>query len=186
MHVPNGISPDILKDDHFCTIRRLGELCHIFTRDIPEERLQHEVYRVYQERENGEKGLLFGYCLMKPGRVVDEYFMTVGHTHQMPNGEVYFGISGIGVLLMHDERNPSLCRAEEIAPGKIIYVPAHWAHRHVNVGSVDLVTAFAVNAEAGHNYDHIKEHPFQHTVVHDPRSIYRIVQNDVNAQEGAL
>lgn len=176
MYVLSAITPEVLKDDHLCTIRRLGDLGHIFMHNIPEEQAQREVYRVYQEREVGHAGLLFGYCLMRPGCIGNEYFMTAGHTHREPNGEVYFGICGNGILLMQNEKEPSQCCAEEITPGKIVYVPAQWAHRHVNVGSVDLVTGFAVNAEAGHNYDHVKKHPFQHAVVYDLANTYRIVQ----------
>ena len=47
--------------------------------------------------------------------------------------------------------------AQEIAPGKAVYVLKRWVHRSINVNSDEpLITFFVFRANAGHDYGTIE------------------------------
>jgi glucose-6-phosphate isomerase len=39
---------------------------------------------------------------------------------------------------------------------RLVYVPPHWGHRSINVGSEPLISFCAYQADAGHNYGDIE------------------------------
>jgi glucose-6-phosphate isomerase len=92
---------------------------------------------------------------IRAGTVGGEYFMTKGHQHPDPQGEIYLGISGVGGLLMFDGK-----RAEwlEISRGVIGYIPPGWAHRSVNIGTEDYKFLAVYPGAAGHDYQWVVEH----------------------------
>jgi glucose-6-phosphate isomerase len=101
------------------------------------------------------------FCISKlyPGRVGEEYFMTKGHYHAVvETGEVYLGLKGQGLMLM--KTSDGVCRWEEFAPGKLIYVPPYWAHRSVNTGAEPLISLCMYPGDAGHSYGDIKSEGF--------------------------
>ena len=120
------------------------------------------VYRVqyyFPVPEGTEGGLFFGNTTVFPGKVGDEYFMTKGHFHAIGNrGEYYWCIEGRGLLLKMDKDNHSW--AEEMLPGSLHYMPAHVAHRSINVGKEPLVIGACWPADAGHDYGSIQEKGF--------------------------
>lgn len=49
--------------------------------------------------------LQFGTTILYPGKVGEEYFMTKGHFHTiLDTSEIYYGLSGRGMMLMETPR----------------------------------------------------------------------------------
>lgn len=107
--------------------------------------------------------LAFCTTTMRPGLVGDEYFMTKGHYHEdETTAEIYYTISGSGILLAETENNDHCCL--EMKKGSIIHVEPGWAHRTYNTGDEPLVFLAVYPATAGHNYKKIEQGGFSHTV----------------------
>ncbi len=84
-----------------------------------------------------------------PGTCAGEFFMTKGHQHVNPEGEIYLGLSGVGGLLLFDG---GTSRWIDMAPGVIGYIPPVWAHRSVNVGTEPYRFLAVYPGRAGHDY----------------------------------
>ncbi len=122
----------------------------------------YEVYEVQRPEVAGE--LLHGMSVVHAGLVGDEYFMTKGHYHLVRDAaELYYCLAGHGMLLMEDEKGE--WAAEELSPGRVVYVTPHWAHRSINVSDQeDLVTLFVYPGSAGHDYGAIAQKGFRKRV----------------------
>jgi glucose-6-phosphate isomerase, archaeal len=117
-------------------------------------------YEVFEKPVPEEPGHLM-YCISKlqPGTVGDEYFMTKGHYHTVPNtAEIYLCLRGEGYMLMKTTDGDFV--AEEFRPGRMVYVPPYWAHRSVNTGDEPLISFCAYPGNAGHNYGDIEKEGF--------------------------
>ncbi|WP_158674668.1 glucose-6-phosphate isomerase family protein [Streptomyces hoynatensis] len=102
--------------------------------------------------EQGEGALTVGLSVMEPGTIGEEFYLTRGHLHRNAGrAEVYYGLSGHGVILMDSLQGES--HALEIGPGQAVHIPGHWVHRSVNVGTTRLATLFAYAADAGQDYE---------------------------------
>ncbi len=126
------------------------------------DRLIYEVQGVELPVEEGQ----IPHCTTRitPGRVGAEYHMTKGHYHaRREQGEVYFGLSGRGYLVMQTESGET--SVQEMVAGSAAYVPPYWAHRTVNVGDVDFVFFSVWEARAGHDYGTIERDGFRKLVV---------------------
>jgi glucose-6-phosphate isomerase len=128
-----------------------------------EDVLLYQVYELKRPEIEGE--LLHGIAIIHPGKVGDEYFMTKGHYHTvLETAEVYYTLKGCGYMVMETPEGD--CVVEELAVGKVLYVPPRWAHRSVNVSSEeDLVMFFVYPGNAGHNYGTIETQGFKKLVV---------------------
>lgn len=84
-----------------------------------------------------------------PGVSGDELYMTKGHQHPDPQGEIYFGLGGTGGIIMFDGQQSLWI---EIIPGKIGYIPPGWAHRSVNTGTDAYKFLAVYPGSAGHDY----------------------------------
>jgi len=81
--------------------------------------------------------------------------MTRGHLHAVADrSELYVGLTGHGVMIL--ETVEGATEVVEISPGKAVYVPGHWVHRSVNVGTERFVTLFCYAADAGQDYSIIE------------------------------
>lgn len=90
-----------------------------------------------------------------PGTIDGEYYMTKGHQHPDPQGEIYLGLDGVGGLLMFDgERSEWI----DMAAGVIGYIPPKWAHRSVNTGTEPYRFLAVYPGSAGHDYGWVLEH----------------------------
>ena len=90
-----------------------------------------------------------------PGTVGGEFYMTKGHQHPNPQGEIYLGMTGQGGLLLFDgERDEWI----EMTPGVIGYIPPGWAHRSVNTGQEPYRFLAVYPGGAGHDYQWVVEH----------------------------
>jgi glucose-6-phosphate isomerase, archaeal len=117
-------------------------------------------YEVFEKPVPHEAGHLM-YCISKllPGTVGDEYFMTKGHYHTVPNtAEIYLCLRGSGYMLMKTTDGRFV--AEMFEPGRMVYVPPYWAHRSVNTGREPLVSFCVYPGNAGHNYGDIEKEGF--------------------------
>ena len=126
------------------------------------DRLIYEVQGVELPEEEGQ----IPHCTTRitPGRIGVEYHMTKGHYHaRREQGEVYFGLSGRGCLVMQTETGET--SVLEMVAGSAAYVPPYWAHRTVNVGDEDFVFFSVWEARAGHDYGTIERDGFRKLVV---------------------
>jgi len=56
--------------------------------------------------------------------------------------------------------------AQELTPGKAVYVPVCYAHRSINISSSEpLITFFAFPGNAGHDYGTIESKGFRKLIV---------------------
>lgn len=89
--------------------------------------------------------LAFGCSILNPGKVGDEYYFTKGHFHTILNtSEVYYCLNGHGYMLMENMRGD--WSAQELTPGKAVYVPKGYAHRSVNVSKEEKLVTFLCSA----------------------------------------
>jgi len=134
----------------------------------------YEVYEISRPEVAGE--LRTGLSVVHAGRVGNEYYMTKGHFHAVVDtAETYYCVKGRGVLLMENAQGDSA--AEELLPGRAVYVAPGWAHRSINTGDAeDLATLFTYPADAGHDYGTIERQGFRKRVVSADGG-YRVIDN---------
>lgn len=126
------------------------------------DRLIYEVQGVELPEEEGQ----IPHCTTRilPGAIGGEFHMTKGHYHaHREQGEVYFGLSGRGLLLLQTEAGGT--SEIEMVAGSAAYVPPFWAHRTVNIGAEDFVFFSVWEARAGHDYGTIERDGFRKLVV---------------------
>lgn len=113
----------------------------------------YEVSSAPVPEEAGE--VPFSITTVLPGRVGAEFHMTRGHGHLTAEGEVYTGLSGVGILVLYDG---STVRTLDLLPNRTAYVPPGWAHRSVNVGDEPLRFLAVYSGAAGHDYERVARH----------------------------
>lgn len=118
-------------------------------------------YEVFEVPVPAERGHLM-HCIstLQPGLVGEEFFMTKGHYHSVPNtAEIYLCLRGEGYMAM--KTAGGRFAAERMTRGRMVYVPPFWAHRSINTGPREPLVSFcAYPAEAGHNYGDIAKEGF--------------------------
>lgn len=126
--------------------------------------LHYEVFEVPVPEERGH--LMYCISTLQPGLIGEEFFMTKGHYHSMPNtAEIYLCLRGEGYMVMKTIEGQFA--AERMTRGRMVYVPPFWAHRSVNPGSREPLVSFCIYpADAGHNYGDIAKQGF-------PKRIFR-------------
>jgi len=127
-----------------------------------ENSLMYEFFELELPEKDGD--LLFGTSIVYPGKVGNEFFMTKGHFHTiLDTAEVYYCLSGNGYMLMENPEGD--WAAEEMTPGKAVYVPGRYAHRSINVGDQPLITFFVFRADAGHDYGTIETKGYRKLII---------------------
>ncbi len=150
--------------------RKLSDMTEMYadrdeaTRILTEEgdRLIYEVQGIELPAEEGQ----IPHCSTRilPGDIGGECHMTKGHYHaRREQGEVYFGLSGRGLLLMQTEDGDT--SELEMVAGSAAYVPPYWAHRTVNIGAEDFVFFSVWEARAGHDYGTIERDGFRKLIM---------------------
>ena len=105
--------------------------------------------------EDGPGGLITGISVLEPGVVGAEYAVTRGHLHAVADrSELYVGLAGRGVMIL--ETLDGRSEVVDVQPGQAVYVPGHWVHRSVNVGTERFSTLFCYAADAGQDYSIIE------------------------------
>ncbi|MFC2024326.1 glucose-6-phosphate isomerase family protein [Chloroflexota bacterium] len=144
--------------------RHLSSLKGLFENKKAEESLLIEnpiIYQVFEATENPESEgqLKYSTTVIRPGKIGDQYYMTKGHYHIKGNcGELYFGLSGEGYILMQTSDGQVNC--QYVKPNFLTYVPPLWAHRAVNTGFVSFTFLAVYPADAGYNYATIEKEGF--------------------------
>lgn len=128
-----------------------------------ENSLVYEFFDMGVPETSGD--VAYGTSITYPGKVGDEYFMTKGHFHTvLDTAEVYYCLRGHGYMLMENPEGD--WEAQELTPGKAVYVPGRYAHRSVNVSPDEpLITFFAFPGHAGHDYGTIETQGFRKLIV---------------------
>lgn len=102
--------------------------------------------------EGDSGGLFFGISSIYPGKVGKEFHMTKGHKHKKNDtGEYYWGLRGIGKLLMVFENNTY--EIQDVFEGSLHYIPGKTAHRLINVSKNKLSVGACWQSESKHDYD---------------------------------
>ena len=101
---------------------------------------------------------------IRPGSVDGEFYLTKGHQHPDPQGEVYIGLAGTGGLLVFDGTRTAWV---DMAPGVMGYIPPGWAHRSVNTGTEDYRFLAVYPGSAGHDYQWVLDHGMGNRVYAD-------------------
>lgn len=150
--------------------RRLSEMSEAFCDKKAVEKLlctgDPLIYEVYEVDGVPEKvgELLWSTTILYPGKIGNEYFMTKGHYHLDPScAEVYLVLLGEGFLLIKDKTG---ARALPVKRGTVAYVPPGSAHRMVNIGAGPLVFFAVYPAQAGHDYERVRQEGFGLRVFH--------------------
>lgn len=120
--------------------------------------LHYEVFEVPVPEEPGQ--LMYCISKLQPGKIGEEFFMTKGHYHTVPDtAEIYFCLRGNGYMLLKTPEGRWV--AEAMERGRMVYVPPYWAHRSVNTSKDDPLVSFCVYpGNAGHNYGDIEQEGF--------------------------
>lgn len=150
--------------------RHLSKMKGMFANEAAyKDQLQKEDVLVYEFFDmgvpNSEKEVAYGTSITYPGKIGDEYFMTKGHFHTvLDTAEVYYCLRGHGYMLMENPEGD--WEAQELTPGKALYVPGRYAHRSINISATEpLITFFAFPGHAGHNYGAIETQGFRKLVI---------------------
>jgi len=123
------------------------------------------VYTVSAAPVPEERGEVpFSITTIEPGDVAGELFMTRGHRHTAPEGEVYAGMVGEGGLLLFDG---TAHRWIELTAGAVGYIPPGWAHRTVNTGTAPFRFVAIYPGDAGHDYETVLREGMGARVVRD-------------------
>lgn len=152
------------------TKRKLSQMKGMFADDAAyAEMLKQGDPVVYEFHEMGvpehEGDLAFGCSITYPGKVGHEYFMTKGHFHTiLDTAEIYYCMGGHGYMLLENPEGD--WSAQELTPGKAVYVPKRYAHRSINVSATQpLFTFFVFRADAGHDYGTIETKGYRKLLV---------------------
>lgn len=127
------------------------------------DELVYEFHEIGAPEKAGD--LAFGCSITYPGKVGNEYFMTKGHFHTiLETAEIYLTMSGHGYMLLENPEGD--WSAQELTPGKMVYVPQRYAHRSINVSATEpLFTFFCFRGDAGHDYGTIETKGYRKLLV---------------------
>jgi glucose-6-phosphate isomerase len=157
-------SGQILGADVEESTKKLGDLAGLFLDQKAFQAMnsETEIYRVrfWKPVVDGTPGGLFwGTTTLNPGRVGDEYFMTHGHFHAVPDrAEFYATIRGTGQLILISEGGETTLQS--MTPGSLHYIPGYTAHRVANTGTEPLVFVASWPSDAGHDYARVRKAGF--------------------------
>lgn len=141
-------------------VRRMADLEGLFAdHDAWAEAASGENPVVYTVRcspvPEADRELPQSITTINPGTVSGELWMTKGHQHPDPQGEIYLGLEGLGGLLMFDGSDTHFL---EMKPGTIGYIPPGWAHRSINTGDDPYSFLAVYPGSAGHDYGWVLDH----------------------------
>jgi len=150
-------------DEKKKTVRKLSDMKGFYEdQGLVEEMLSRNedpiIYEVYACENEGEGELSYAVTVINPGTVGREFYMTKGHFHVKPAGEVYLTLEGKGTMVLMDRAGNTT--KKELRCGEITYVPAEFAHRTVNTGDEELVFLAIYETDAGHDYSTIEKSGF--------------------------
>jgi len=116
---------------------------------------------------------------INPGVVAGEFWMTKGHQHPDPQGEIYLALKGVGGLLMFDGRET---RFLDMKTGTMGYIPPGWAHRSINTGDQPYSFLAVYPGGAGHDYGWVLEHGMGNRVYRTDEGAVSLVNYEKSGQ----
>ncbi len=134
----------------------ISEILSLFenSKDISNQQRQELAYEVevWQPDEEGTaEKLQLGTSFLSAGTINNEYYMTRGHFHKKrEKPEIYWGISGEGLLLLMNEQKE--CWIQKVESGSLHHISGHIAHRLINTGKDTLTVGACWPLDAGHDY----------------------------------
>ncbi|MEA2418877.1 MAG: glucose-6-phosphate isomerase, archaeal [Thermoleophilaceae bacterium] len=162
-----------LEPAHATLQRHLDDMRGMYLEQPERNALVYEVYTLEVPETNAN--ILQCTTVIQPGKIGREFHMTKGHFHTIRDrAETYVGVSGQGALVLATEDGRS--EVQWMRPGSVHYIPGHWAHRTVNVGSEPFVFYGAWIGDAGHDYGSIESSGFPVLVV-DGQDGPEVVEN---------
>lgn len=165
--------------------RRVSDMAGLYADEAARREMVNEgdplVYRVVAAQVPEVAGEVpFSITTIEPGVVGEEFFMTKGHAHVRPEGEIYMGLYGRGLLLLYDGEE---ARWVEIEAGRVGYIPPGWAHRTVNVGDEPFRFLAVYPGAAGHDYDSVAKKGMGVRVLRS-KDGYRMVEGEALGTTG--
>ena len=136
--------------------------------------LVYEFHEMDVPKQPGD--LAYGCSIVYPGKVGNEYFMTKGHFHTvLDTAEIFYCLSGHGYMLL--ENKDGDWSAQELTPGRTVYVPKCYAHRSINIHhKAPLLTFFVFRGDAGHDYGTIETKGYRKLIVEE-NGVHVIIDN---------
>lgn len=123
-----------------------------FYKSIPEN-IKKKNPTIYSVDFVDENEISYAITKINPGRIGKEFYMTKGHYHIKLTSEVYYHMSGEGILLIKlGEHKKKIIMKK----GVFHYIPAGWGHRTINVGEKPLIFLSIYQNDAGHDYEKVK------------------------------
>ncbi len=138
-------------------IVNLGDMQNFF-KNIAGGNKNREIYRVFSI---SRKYLEYSITIIKPGNVNREFFMTKGHSHNIPASEVYYCIKGKGLILT---QRGNIFKTIKMQRGKFYEIPEGFAHRTVNLGNVPLEFFDVHTKSSGHDYKIVEKRGFKRRI----------------------
>lgn len=139
------------------------EVSYLYENKREDDPIVYEVYS-YTKGPATLGSLNWGVTILEAIETQGECNMTKGHFHVNKDcAEIYFGISGEGLLLLMDETGYTW--AEKVFEGSLHYIDGHLAHRLVNSGDCQLKVGACWPVSAGHDYESIKEREFEYRII---------------------
>ncbi len=105
------------------------------------------IYKVYI-KDFGD--FEYGLTVINPGKIGKEFYMTKGHKHKKPVGELYILIKGKGTLLI---KKGSVKRGINLRKNKVYSIPKNAGHRLINTGKEELQVLTIYSKKAGQDYN---------------------------------
>ncbi len=165
------LTSGIIPDAALVQERRLSDMQGLYNNQNAEQVALKDnplIYKVHlaYDMPSIEGQMAYSTTIIQAGKIGKEYFMTKGHYHANESrGELYYGISGQGLLLMQTKTGK--VHTEKMIAGTGSYVPPHWGHRTINTGTEPFVFLAVYPADAGYDYASIAEKGFASLVVEE-------------------
>lgn len=138
------------------TRKTLEQMTGLFAASPSNARAQELVYSTSTPAVHEAEGeLALNETRIEPGDLDGEFFMTHGHIHVRPDGEIYVGQRGVGGVVF--ERDGDV-RWVPMSPGAACTIPPGWKHRSVNTGDEPFIFLSVYTALSGQNYEPVREH----------------------------
>ena len=90
--------------------------------------------------------------ILNQGTVNGEFFMTKGHRHKKPRGEIDILTKRKGKLLIQETGKNGKAKSIEMKKSKMYFIPPRAGHRAVNTGNKEMEFMSFYAKDAGHDY----------------------------------
>ncbi len=137
---------DLRKNFDSKVVRKLSDMKDRY-RDSSGVKGNPVIYEVYIKDFGTFEAAL---TVLHAGAINKEFFMTKGHRHKKPRGEIYILTKGKGKLLIQENKK---AKSFEMKKNKMYFIPPRAGHRAINTskGTMEFMSFYA--KDAGHDYN---------------------------------